>query len=61
MTTETLALWVLTICLALLLLGWCILFAMLWRYFARLFAVLAMWNATRRFFKSIERFRRDFS
>lgn len=58
--TETFALWGLAIMVALFLVGWCILFAIIWRSLARVFAVLALWNATRRFFKSIERFRRDF-
>jgi len=58
--TDTLVLWALAAICALLLVGWCILFALIWSALARVFAVLALWNATRRFFKSIERFRRDF-
>lgn len=58
--SDTLVLWLLAICLAVSLVGWCILFSIFWQALARVFAMLAIWNTGRKFFKQIERFRRDF-
>jgi hypothetical protein len=58
---ETAALIFIALCLAGFFVMFTIAFAVAWREIAKLLALIALWRQGRRFFKSIERFRRDFS
>jgi len=57
---ETLILVALALMLAMMLVAWCILFSLIWQFLARWLALIAIWNTGRKFFRQIERFRRDF-
>jgi hypothetical protein len=47
--------------IAALLVGYVVLFAYVWRQIAQLIALIGLWRSGKKFFKQIERFRRDFT
>lgn len=57
---DTVALWVIAIALAAFFVAFTVAFAYVWRQIAILLALIGLWREGRRFFKKIERFRRDF-
>lgn len=58
---ETGILIFIALCLAIFFVAFTWLFATVWRELAKLMALVGLWREGRRFFKNIERFRRDFS
>lgn len=58
---ETFGLVVIIFLLAVLFVIFVVICALLWQLTARLITLISIWRYGRRFFKSIERFRRDFS
>ena len=57
---DTVALWIIAMALAAFFVAFVVAFAYVWRQIAILLALLGLWREGRRFFKKIERFRRDF-
>lgn len=58
---ETGILIFIALCLAIFFVVFTWAFATAWRELAKLMALVGLWREGRRFFKNIERFRRDFS